>query len=191
MRASRLIAIGLLGASAACASGSGSAVPEPQSTAGVARTRLETPKGVLTAENVTGTTVREASVRGTTTAAWNALPTVFESLGIPVATVNTRSMVLGSGGSRVRRSLKGTRLSTFFDCGVSAMGIRNADEYTMSLDVLTQIVGGDQGWTTVRTSARASAAAEGTSERRVSCSSTGALETLIADKLRELVEGKS
>ncbi len=56
------------------------------------------------------------------------------------------------------------RLSQLVDCGQSAFGMRNADMYTVRIDVLTAVRAGSDGRALVQTQLRGTARGEGTDE---------------------------
>ena len=178
-------AVALLG----CASAQTQDSPEPRASGGVELTRVDTPKGVFVTQLSTATSVIETPVDATIDATWDAVADVYTALGVTVGTLDTRTRIIGNPGVRMRRSLAGVKLSSYFDCGISALGKRNADSYSLSVDMLTQVLPGEKKSSTLRTRVRASAADEGSSERRVTCSSTGALEARIADMVAERLKG--
>jgi len=109
-----------------------------------------------------------------------ALPAVYDALGLQGA---------GPAGDdrfvaprrQVTRSLAGTRLSRYLDCG-STVSMANADHYAVTLQVSTQLSAAGAASTTVTTLLQATARPVGTAGEPVSCTSTGALE-------REIVTG--
>src|SRR5262252_5823348 len=70
---------------------------------------------------------------------WRVLPFVFDSLGIPIASMDPAKRTLGNEGFRVRARLKGQPLSKFIDCGSSTQIGPNADNYDVAL-ILTAAV---------------------------------------------------
>jgi hypothetical protein len=116
---------------------------------------------------------------------WQALPAVYDSLGIPIAELDARQHIIGNHGFSVRRRLGKTALSRYIDCGSSQIG-PNADDYQITMSVLTAARG--QGDTTVVTT---NVDATGTglqfSGQSVRCTSRGELEQRIHALTRELL----
>ena len=111
--------------------------------------------------------------------AWAAIPTVFGELGIDPNVVDSKQHVFGNAGTSYRRRLGSQRLSHYFDCGITA-GIANADEYDLTVRVITQVIPADAGLSALRSQIDATGRATATSGQVVRCASTGALEERIA-----------
>jgi hypothetical protein len=77
-------------------------------------------------------------------ALWKVLPAVYEEMGLSVTTVNPAQKLIGSDNIKLRKSLKGTPLSRYFDCGQTQIG-PNADDYEISLTMLTRLVAASAG----------------------------------------------
>lgn len=114
---------------------------------------------------------------------WSVLPDVYESLGIPATTVDSRALVMGNLNLTVRRRLGGKPLSLYLSCGMNAFGADNADSYTVTLEVVTQVVPQDTSHAETRTRVQARARREAMSEHPVRCASTGALERRAAEQV--------
>src|SRR5262249_36566277 len=69
---------------------------------------------------------------------WRALPTVFDSLGVPVQALDNAKHTIGNPSFAIRRRLKNVPLSRYIDCGASQMG-PSADDYDVRLTVLTEV----------------------------------------------------
>lgn len=115
-------------------------------------------------------------------AVWRILPAIYDSLGIPVATLDPVKRTIGNAGYAVRRRLKTTPLSRFIDCGQTQLG-PNADDYDVRLSVISQ-VRPTEGGTTVTTTVVASARPVNYAQEYSSCPSRGSLEQRIIDALR-------
>lgn len=112
---------------------------------------------------------------------WQVLPDVYRNLGIKVVAADPASHTLGNHEAKLTRRLGNERLSSFFDCGKGLDGYPHADEYALTVDLLTQVVKGDGGGTVVRTQALATATpVSGLASDPVQCASTGKLEQRIA-----------
>ncbi len=70
---------------------------------------------------------------------WKALPAVYDSLGIPLSTLDRTQMIIGAEAHKMRKSLKGVALSRYFDCGTTQIGA-NADSYEITLLLLTRVM---------------------------------------------------
>ncbi len=143
---------------------------------------LEDPSGTLGPLPVASTqSYATGSVAVPLAEARAALPSVYETLGLQGA---------GPAGDdrfvaprrQVTRSLAGTRLSRYLDCG-STVSMANADHYAVTLQVSTQLAAAGASSTTVATFLQATARPVGTSGEPVSCTSTGALEREIATRI--------
>ncbi|HEX5436779.1 MAG TPA: hypothetical protein VFW98_06450 [Gemmatimonadaceae bacterium] len=112
---------------------------------------------------------------------WAALSAAYQILAIPVTTIDPSTHILGNHDLHIRGHLGRTRLSRFVDCGESVTGGPNADQYAVTLDVVSQLVPTKHDSTVVSTEVQASAVpSSGTSNPPVRCASTGRLERSIA-----------
>src|SRR5258708_6566884 len=90
---------------------------------------------------ITLATVHEAAANGAAVPfamdpAWLALRTVYDSLGIALATVDNRNHMMGNPNMKIRRRLGNTALSKYINCG-NTQGSPSADTYEILLSVLT------------------------------------------------------
>jgi uncharacterized lipoprotein len=115
---------------------------------------------------------------------WRLLPNVYDSLGLTIATLDSAHHLIGNGDAKMRRQLGGVPLSRFLDCGQTQIGY-NADSYDVVLSVRTQLQSEESGATTVRTLVTAVAKPVAFSQAYSNCTSTGKLESRLADVLRE------
>jgi hypothetical protein len=113
--------------------------------------------------------------------AWQQLPSVYAELGIPVTERNNGARTLGNPGFKVRRRLEGVPLVRYLDCG-RTQGAPSAETYEILLAIRTQLTA-DDGRTTVSTLVDAAARPVNFSGEYSACSSTGALEQQIVDRL--------
>lgn len=112
---------------------------------------------------------------------WKALSAAYGNLGITVAAADPASHTLGNHQVELRRKLKSERLSSFLDCGTGLDGYPHADEYAVTLDLVTQLTAADNDGTTVRTLVSATATpVSGLASDPVQCVSNGTLEQRIA-----------
>jgi hypothetical protein len=106
--------------------------------------------------------------------------------------VQTRDLANHTFGNRnftaVRR-LGRQPLSRYFRCGQSGVGTQLADEYRVTMSVLTTARGVAQG-TELRTRVSAQAMAMATSGAPVACASSGQLEDAIARGVQARIAGQ-
>jgi hypothetical protein len=119
---------------------------------------------------------------------WGVLAAVYDSLGIPIGTVDSKRMVIGNTGFKVRQKLGNTSLAKYIDCG-KTQGFPSADSYDIHLEVTTQVQAKDQG-STLSTFVEAAGRPVAFSGEYVKCPSLGALETAIAAGVRDRLKGK-
>jgi len=106
---------------------------------------------------------------------WNALPAVYETIGLPITDRNNEAHTLGTTSYKVRRKLGNTALSRYLDCG-STQGSASADSYEVLLSVTTQLLPTSTDTTAVSTTVSAMARPVFVSGEYVNCGSTRALE---------------
>jgi hypothetical protein len=116
-------------------------------------------------------------------AVWRVLPAVFDSLGIPVTTLEPARRSLGNPGFKAHKQLGRTPLSRYIDCG-QAQSFPSADTYDVHLSVLTQLQPTEAGTTTVVTLVQAAARPMTYGGDYARCSSKGSLEARIADAVK-------
>lgn len=142
--------------------------------------------------NITTTSVPTANVTQVAAPmdrAWAALRAAYDSVGVPVATVDTAKHLLGNTGFKLRRRLGSTALSRYLDCG-AAQGGPNAETYEVFLAVATQLQPGTSaGWTQATTSVQASAKPVSFAGEYVACTSNGALEARITETMKRILQG--
>ena len=175
--ARELVLIAAVAMAAGCASSPGAGRPDVSQTMRIS--------GGGGADIAIGANVTAAANAGNVTAplaaVWNALPQVFDSLSIPVATIDPAQHLMGNSGFKVRHRLGKTALSRFIDCG-EAQAQPSADTYDVQLSVLTELQPSDSG-TTVSTTVDAVGRPVDTSGDYIHCSSKSALEPLIVKAL--------
>ena len=102
-------------------------------------------------------------------------------VGLNVREMDPRVQQVGTGPFRAQFRIGKQRLSTFVDCGVDAQGLRQADSFSMTLRVTTQVVQESETRATVRTLVQAMGRPASTSGNDIRCPSTGKLEERIAE----------
>lgn len=106
---------------------------------------------------------------------WRALPVVFDSLGIPVQTIDPVRHTIGATGFLARHRLKNVPLSRYIDCGSAQMGPA-ADDYDVRITLLAEVHPAEGGAATVTTTLEALAKPANYAQDYSRCSSKGSLE---------------
>lgn len=158
-------------------------------------TARPTSESVRVVGDVAGGSIRMAGgdgVSATTVAfapdkVWGVLAAVYDSIGIPIGTVDSKRMVIGNTGFKLRQKLGKTSLSKYIDCG-KTQGFPSADSYDIYLQVTTQVQPKGQG-STVSTFIEAAGRPAAFSGEYVKCPSLGALETAIVTGVRDRLKG--
>lgn len=165
-------------------------------TAGTSPTRSTTsvsmpaggPQGSVGTGSVSVTTHADAgpSVAELTVsadAAFQALPQVYQDLGIPMGTQDPAQRLFGNRKVQVSRRLGRQPLSRVVNCGNTAFGAPVADSYRVQLSIVSTVRPEGSG-SRLETRVEASAAQPGVSGAPVACASTGWLEERIATGVR-------
>lgn len=113
---------------------------------------------------------------------WKALPAAFDSVAVPIATLDAPSKTIGNEGFKIRQRLGTVALSRYFDCGTTQIG-PNADSYDVFLTVLIQVQAAGAGSRLV-TSVEASARPITFSQAYSRCTSRGTLEARLLDAIK-------
>jgi hypothetical protein len=112
---------------------------------------------------------------------WNALPAVYDSLGLPITDRNIEGRSIGTTSLKLRRKLGNVPLSRYLECG-DTQGSPSADSYDVLLTVITRLVpSGDT--TAVITKVDALARPTFVAGEYVNCGSTRLLEKRFFDIL--------
>lgn len=120
---------------------------------------------------------------------WKILPGVYEQLEIPVTLSDPGRKELGNRGYRARR-IEGARMSRYFRCGTGMLGAL-ADEYNITVSVVTRLTDEPGGGTKILTTVDAIGRARATSGNTFRCESTGVLELRVAQLVSEMSGGGS
>ena len=125
---------------------------------------------------------RGEDVDGPAAKLWTALPAVYDQLGLPINGVDADKKAVAAVNFTARVQLNKVRLSQYVDCGgLGSIGGRAADSYTVTFNVATQIVPVTDTRATVATLVQAFGKPSSNSGQPVHCTSTGNLETRIAE----------
>lgn len=118
---------------------------------------------------------------------WPALARAYEGLGIPVTTVDRRSRILGNVSFTARADVARVPMTRLLDCGFGFSG-PIAGQNRITFDLRSQVRAAGEGQAEVRTLVIATATpVEGTSNNPLPCTTTGALEALIAQHVEAAV----
>ena len=106
---------------------------------------------------------------------WNALPSVYAELGLPLTDRDSSDRTMGSSSFKLRRRLGDVPLSRYLDCG-STQGAPSADSYEILLTVHSSVQSGQAGSTVVSTTVDAMGRPVFVSSEYIHCGSKGGLE---------------
>ena len=118
---------------------------------------------------------------------WRALPSAFDSLGVPVTRIDAPQRVIGTDGFTIRQRLKNVALSRYVDCGQTQIG-PNADSYEVFITLLVHVRPGNNPATSssLVTTFEASARPLAFSQAYSRCSTKATLER----RLLEIVKAQ-
>jgi hypothetical protein len=168
---------------AACASpGGGTGTPSPVVET-VRVTGGAGPGTIAMGMSGSSTSPKAATLRFAVDDVWRVLPAVYDSLAIPLSTVDAASRTIGNSGFSGRRRLGKTPMIRFFDCG-STQGGPSAETYDLHISVLSQVRPGESGAATLTTTIEVMGRPVAFSGEYVRCSSMGVLESRIADGVK-------
>ena len=121
-----------------------------------------------------------------TDSVWQALPRVYEMLGIPNAGLEPGRRAYGARNVRIRR-IEGKRLSTYIDCGYGPTATPKADEYEITMSLISSPTAATDTTTVVETVLESSGKPRATTGQRISCQSNGTLEARVGELLVALL----
>jgi hypothetical protein len=121
--------------------------------------------------------------------AWRAMPGVYQTLKIPLTTLDQQTHTIGNEGLKALKNLGGVPLSKYLDCGNSQIG-PNADSYDVHLSIVSQLVANANGTTKLVTNLVASARPLAYAQEYSHCSSKGVLEAKLVDELNAALAKK-
>ena len=123
-------------------------------------------------------------------AVWSILPAVYDSLGIPVSTIDPSRRIIGNPGFKAHQRLGKTSLGRYIDCG-KAQGFPSADSYDIYLSITSHIQPGTtSSSTTLSTLLEAAGRPMAFSGEYAKCSTLGTLESAINDAVRKKLANK-
>ena len=160
---------------AACASSSGGAATSARpATQTVGRGDI----GTLVMSNSGGSDVFK--VPHSADAVWKVLPSVFDSLAIPVNSIDPASKEIGNSALKIRSRLGKVYLSRYLECGSTQLG-PNADSYDVVLTVMTKVTADGAAASSLGTTVQAQAKPATYNQGYNQCSSKGAIEKRLVD----------
>lgn len=146
----------------------------------ISTVHVSSPAGSLGATEIRNApNAQTRNVAAPMAAVWSALPAAFERLGIAAGADNDQK-VFGNPEFRVKR-IEGAMLSNFVDCGRGVTAVPLADDYDVTLSVLTRVSASGEGWSVMTTTVSGRAKPRAVSGASVYCQSTGKLERRIVD----------
>jgi len=162
----------------ACASGGGSSAPVRPAT----QTMGSADVGTIT---VTNTVTADVShLAATVDAVWRIMPSIYDSVAVPITTLDPASHSIGNQGFKIRGRLGKSYLSKFIDCGSSTQIGPNADTYEVYLSVVSSVRPEGTAGATLSTIVDAKARPINFNQGYSNCASTGNLEIKIADLVK-------
>src|SRR5262245_57362336 len=174
-RQSRLIALGCIALLAGCASSSSMSSTTETPVIGAGNLRIR--------QNDAAKVTRFSSP---ITRVWAVLPSVHDSLSIPLTDLDANKHVIGNSGMKAYKTLGKTSLARYLDCG-QTQGYPSAETYEIQLSVMTHVAPDGDG-TTMSTLVEAAGRPIQVSSGFTKCTSTGALETRLAELVRARVQ---
>ena len=113
-------------------------------------------------------------------AVFRVLPSLFDSLGVTVNTLDPARRQIGNNGFKIRQRLGKAILSTLLDCGASQIG-PNADGYDVYMSVMTTVTPNGAGSSRLATLVEAQARPVTFNQAYNRCTSKGNLEQRLTD----------
>ena len=168
----RCLPLFLLPACAASSGSAGSAKPATQTISGGGA-------GSMTISNSSTSDVSHLAYSAD--AVWRIMPSVFDSLGIPVTVLDPGTKTIGNNAFKTRQRLGKLPLSKYLDCGNTQIG-PNADSYEVILSVTTSVMpDGDPAKVKVVTVVEAQSRPITFNQAYNRCSSKGGIESRVVD----------
>ncbi len=142
----------------------------------------ETHHTILTSADPTGA---EAVIAAPMDKVWEALLAAYKDIGIQVLSINRPTGELGNRNFRMPSRISGQPRSRYFNCGMDALVGPQANAYPIDASMLTVIKADTTGTTHMETRLTGSARKIGVNADPLYCSTTGALEAVLADAVRK------
>ena len=142
-------------------------------------------------ESVLMDTLRQdKELKATPAKVYEATLQAFEALDVPVGNTSSTAGIIGSERFERIRALGGTMLSKFFDCGEGPAGAK-ANLYRLDIAVAAYVspISGSDGTRFGLAVVASGRDPTGPYSTPRQCASTGALETKIVEKVRQMTGG--
>ena len=110
---------------------------------------------------------------------WRALPAAYDSLKIPLTTLDPKAHHLGNEGMKIRQRLGTVSLSKYIDCGQAQIG-PSADSYDVYLNVTTTLNARSGAETEIATIVESAAKPLNFGQDYTRCTSKGTIENAIS-----------
>src|SRR5688572_4237983 len=121
---------------------------------------------------------------------WTILPAVYDSLGIPLSSIDPSRRIVGNPGFKAHQRLGKTSLGRYIDCG-RTQGFPSADSYDIYLSITTHVQSGKTSQSTrMSTLLEAAGRPMAFSGEYTKCGSLGSLESAINDAVRKKLANK-
>ena len=159
---------------AACASSGGSSASSRPATQTMSGGGL----GSLTVSNQVDLDV--ARIPYPADAVFRILASAYDSLGIPITTIDPVRKIIGNPGYKIRQRLGKVVLSKYLECGTTQIG-PNADSYDVVLNVTTTVAADGATASTMTTVVDAQSRPAAFNQAYNRCSSKGLIETRLTD----------
>jgi hypothetical protein len=170
----RIAVLGLV-AAVGCASGSTSTTSRPQTMRVVGQGGLAGSQVSMTASSTSSTTKLDFPLE----AIWRSLAFAYDSLKIPITTIDPKRHLFGNEGMKVRQKLGNVMLSKYIDCGQAQIG-PSADSYDVYMEVTTTVRSISAGQSEVSTLVTSAAKPLTFGQEYSSCQTKGTIETAIS-----------
>jgi hypothetical protein len=154
--------------------------PRTEVVPGVAERRIVV-AGVSIAMRPSEDGFQEATLTASGARLFEVLPAAFADVGLTLKELDQPHQQAGTGTFRAQFRLGKQRLSAYLDCGLDAMGLRQADSYAIWMRVTTQVVPESAERSTLRTLVQATGRPPSNSGLEIHCPSTGQLEERLAE----------
>jgi len=164
---------------AACASGG---TPASSGTGAPQTTRVMGGGGLNTGGAIRMNATDAASVTSVgfpIDVVWRALPAAYDSLKIPLTTLDPKTHHLGNEGMKIRQRLGNVILSKYIDCGQAQIG-PSADSYDVYLNVTTTLNARSGAETEISTIVESAAKPLNFGQDYTRCTSKGTIENAIS-----------
>src|SRR5689334_21406360 len=118
---------------------------------------------------------------------WLAAKQVYASIEVPLSVENPAAHQLGNSNFFTARTMAGSPMTQFVDCGSGMTGPKAAS-YRIYMSLLTEVTSDGNGGTVVQTTfvPMGQDVSQGSADR-IPCATTGRLEHLVLDRIKTAV----